>query len=102
VFNLTLVTKSEKLLWRHQVEMLQDRCEQLEETIRRLEKRNDALVTALVAKQAKVILSPEPTAAEVDKEIVDFENLVERTFGIFEEDEAEMKRQAELIEAIQR
>jgi hypothetical protein len=102
MFNLTIVTKSEKLLWRHQVEMLQDRCEQLEEKIKHLEKRNDAAINALLAKQARVILSPEPTAAEQDREVVEFENLVEKTFGIFEDDEQEMKKQADFMEALQR
>jgi len=101
MFGLTVVTKTEKLLWRAQVESLQDEIKRLHEEISRERNRAEAAVNALLAKAAHVVLSPNPTEVESDREVTRFEEVLDRTYGLFEDDEAKLKQEADILERLQ-
>lgn len=101
MFGLKVVTKNELLLWQHQVETLQDEVKRLHQEVERERKRAEAAINALLVRSAKVALAPEPTPAERDRELGDWERNLDSMFNIFAEDPTKEEMEKELLERIQ-
>ena len=101
MFGFSIITRTERLLWQHTIETQQARIDRLEEQVRHEQKRAEAAINALLAKKANLVLTPEPTAAETDRQVVQFDEVLQNTFGLFDDDPEKLKREADILERLQ-